>query len=107
MRKENGEISIPEITQDVEVNGVLLSHSTVRGEATLHLNGVAAHGLTVDAGGRAIINGSVIGSVANDGGRVEVRGVVQGPIHNTGGGHVTIHRHAVVDGRPASSTFDL
>lgn len=107
MRTESGMVSIPEITEDIEVSGVLTRHVTVREGATLHLSGVASAGLAVEAGGRALIRGVVNGNVSNQGGRVEVWGIVNGVIHNQSGGRVTVHRDAIVDSQRAASRFDL
>lgn len=101
MRVENGQIA-----EDVTINDGLKLHGQITGRTfverggELHLYGMCANGLTIKAGGKVLLYGTVNGKVLNEGGDLEIFGMVNGHVQ-TISGNTIIGPDAVVSGGSA------
>lgn len=95
MNIESGKIDDDyEITEDLQLNGMITGCSSVKSGAVLQLDGIVGKDVIVEQGGTAIINGTVSGNVINRGGTIEIYGVVYGNVN----GSALIDDNAVVNG---------
>ena len=81
------------VTHDVLLRGTVEGDVWVTGGAALTVYGAVTGSLHVDAGGFAIVRGTVHGAIINKGGRVEIFGTV-GEV--TGFGTTHVNEHATV-----------
>ncbi len=70
---------------DVPVHEVIEGQIIVHGRGILRLHGTLVGDLRVQAGGVAVVDGVVTGSVVNAGGRMLIFGWTQGQVHELGG----------------------
>jgi len=74
-----------EVTEDLQLNGMITGNAIVKTGVTFNLNGTVAQDLIVESGGVAIVNGTVNGNVSNLGGTLRIYGIVNGSVDNVNG----------------------
>jgi cytoskeletal protein CcmA (bactofilin family) len=98
MITENGTIQGDfEVTEDLQLNGMIIGNVIVKAGVSFHLNGTVSHDLIVESGAIAIVNGMVSGNVSNLGGTLKIYGVVNGGVDRVNG-NTYVDPRAIIKG---------
>ena len=105
MKDRNDKIEGPFlIDEDLAFQGMITGAATVRRGVMLELSGMIVGDLDIEAGARAIVRGSVQGTVRNHGGHVEIFGSVGAVVDLSSEAQTVVDAQALIGGQRQSET---